>query len=66
MVKKEQVPVRFPNESYAIEIPLDWDDIEFEKVFDDVSFGWFGGQEGGIWVNIENKYIPKEKFPPVE
>jgi len=63
MAEKAQIPVRFPNESYAIEIPLDWDEFVVEKVFDDVSFGWMGGSKTGIWVNIENKYIPKDKFP---
>jgi hypothetical protein len=66
MAEKVEVPVTFPNESYPIVIPFDWDDFVVEKVFTDVSFGWMGGKQDGIWVNIENKYIPKEKFPVTE
>lgn len=57
MAEKVTIPVRFPNESYAIEVPIDLDEFESKKSFDDVTFGWWGG----IWVNIENRYLPENK-----
>ncbi len=58
MADKIVIPVRFPNESYAIEVPIDLDEFESDKTFTEVTFGWWGN----IYVNIENKYLPKEKL----
>jgi len=58
MAEKINIPVRFPNESYAIEVPIDLDEFNPEKTFDDVTFGWWGN----IYVNIENEYLPEDKM----
>lgn len=58
MAEKINIPVRFPNESYAIDVPIDLDEFKADKTFDDVTFGWWGN----IYVNIENKYLPKGKL----
>lgn len=38
----KKVMVRFPNESYFIEIDLDMSQFKPEKEFDDQIFGWYG------------------------
>tara|TARA_R110000868_G_scaffold76573_2_gene220102 strand:- start:31538 stop:31726 length:189 start_codon:yes stop_codon:yes gene_type:complete len=58
MREKVNIPVRFPNESYAINVPIDLDEFEPKQSFDEVTFGWWGG----IFVNIENKYLPENKL----
>jgi hypothetical protein len=52
------IPVRFPNESYPIDVPIDLAEFDIKKTFDNVSFGWWGD----TYVNIENKYLPKDKL----
>jgi len=58
MAEKINIPVRFPNESYAINVPIDLDEFKSKVTFDDVTFGWWGD----IYVNIENKYLPDSKL----
>jgi|TARA_R110000803_G_scaffold75991_1_gene140376 hypothetical protein len=42
--------VRFPNESYYIDVPnFKWSDFKVSKIFEDSVFGWFGD----IYVNIK-------------
>jgi len=62
MVEKVTIPVRFPNESYAIEVPIDLDEFVPAKSFDEVTFGWWGD----TFVNIENRYLPENKLLPKE
>ena len=50
VTKKNITKVRFPNESYYIDIPnFKWSDFKVSKIFEDSVFGWFGD----IYVNIK-------------
>ena len=35
------VQMRFPNESYYLEIEIDWKDFRIENIFKDEYFGWY-------------------------
>jgi hypothetical protein len=37
-----KVLVRFPNESYFIEMEINMDEFKPDKEFDDQIFGWYG------------------------
>ena len=39
----KKVLVRFPNESYPVEMNIDWNDFKIEKEFDLEYFGWYKG-----------------------
>ena len=58
MAEKINIPITFPNESYPIEVPMDFDEFEPKKTFDDVTFGWWGD----TYIKIENKYLPEGKL----
>jgi hypothetical protein len=43
VTKKNITKVRFPNESYYIDIlDFNWDEFKEEKIFEDIVFGWYG------------------------
>lgn len=63
MADRVKIPVGFPNESYRIEIPFDFDDFTVDRVFPDTVFGWYGAkEEGGIYVNIAKEDVPESKL----
>jgi hypothetical protein len=39
----EKVLVRFPNESYPIEMEIDWNEFKIQNEFKDEYFGWYKG-----------------------
>tara|TARA_R110000796_G_scaffold82592_1_gene181036 strand:- start:68738 stop:68944 length:207 start_codon:yes stop_codon:yes gene_type:complete len=44
-----EVKVRFPNESFPIEIPnFKWEEFKTDKVFNNEVFGWWGDVYVGI------------------
>lgn len=39
----KKVQIRFPNESYYMEIEIHWDKFRIESEFENEYFGWYDG-----------------------
>jgi hypothetical protein len=55
---KMKTRVRFPNESFPIDIPnFKWDEFKTTKIFDSEVFGWWGN----IYVSVNRQDYEKQK-----